>query len=644
MSSSGPTRGMDPTQTGGIDDPDAVRDTHQGDVVDPAREQPEGKAHSIPGARRRSSTSRSEKEPRLTRQSSAGRTHTNTPPLESQRALSQRSSEDALQRPIEPPVTKSTLSELDVSKIFHNPKLRHDINFDPELHFRPNLDGEKGKKKQDKANQFWQKLREDLNSFVSNPVGFYKQHGDSETWTMPALLKAVKEIIMTLVPQPERQVVEQGFDVSFLMQQFYNGVLELDRLAEWLSNVLKSHCAPMRDEWVDTMYRQLSQGNRESNIDMLVVGLRSLLSVLEAMKLDVANHQIRTLRPALIDETTQFEQKFFHKKISVGRLDISNALEWYEVIERDHGECALSHARDFGEMSLFFEGLTRSILPSQAHQPMPTTFLFDEERIIKLRADAMDMINLNILMRTYAIIKQLPTQLPGAQNSMTDDGHNRSHRYSRDLDHELAPHGSRPSSLASSTGGSATSGSPRSSYHAPAPSYLNQDPVDQEAEAQELYQSLVVLIQAASSSSSSRHAEKWKELVPDLVLQIFQKARFPLQHLHYFEDIITARVCNVNDSQYQVVEESFHSQLMTELGKRVNEFKGLSALGLFNAATRTRANADAHVAALRPNGLNSRERCEENAIQDLATRIAHLGILHWRSWSALAYSSLAEDI
>ena len=48
---------------------------------------------------------------------------------------------------VEPPVTKGTLSELDTNKIVNNPKLRHDINFDPDLHFRLNLDGEGGRKK-----------------------------------------------------------------------------------------------------------------------------------------------------------------------------------------------------------------------------------------------------------------------------------------------------------------------------------------------------------------------------------------------------------------------------------------------------------------------------------------------------------------
>jgi hypothetical protein len=42
----------------------------------------------------------------------------------------------------------------------------------------------------------------------------------------------------------------------------------------------------MRDEWVDEMF---SNGSRDNDI-RIVKGLRSLLSVLEAMKLDVANH------------------------------------------------------------------------------------------------------------------------------------------------------------------------------------------------------------------------------------------------------------------------------------------------------------------------------------------------------------------
>ncbi|KAK8006674.1 protein SOK1 [Apiospora marii] len=119
-------------------------------------------------------------EPRKAQRSPAG------PPAASQR--------------IEPPVTKTTLSELDVNKIIHNPKLRHDINFDPELHFRPNLDGEKGRRKQVKADQFWTSLRDQLQQFVADPVSFQQRYGQGQGWCLPVLLKAVKEIIQTLGP------------------------------------------------------------------------------------------------------------------------------------------------------------------------------------------------------------------------------------------------------------------------------------------------------------------------------------------------------------------------------------------------------------------------------------------------------------
>ncbi|KAJ3472859.1 hypothetical protein NLG97_g10672 [Lecanicillium saksenae] len=286
--------------------------------------------------------------------------------------------------PIEPPVTRATLSELDVTKIIHNPKLRHDINFDPELHFRPNLDGEKGRKKQDRANQFWRSLKKELTMFITDRPSFYATYGYADDWTLPTLLKAVKEIIQTLVPQRDRHFLDEGLNVELLMQQFHKGIADLEKLAQWLSQVLKSHCAPMRDDWVDAMYNQLSNGNKNSDLDELVNGMRSLLSVLEAMKLDVANHQIRCLRPVLIEDTIHFEQKFFFKKISSRKIDISSAKQWYKDADAQHADSITNSTLTFGETGVFFEALSRLILPSSPEKRLPSTFLFDEERILKL--------------------------------------------------------------------------------------------------------------------------------------------------------------------------------------------------------------------------------------------------------------------
>jgi hypothetical protein len=194
----------------------------------------------------------------------------------------QRTTEPSL--PLEPPVTKATLGELDVNKIVHSPKLRHDINFDPALHFRPNLDGEKGRRKRQKASDFWAIMRRQLRAYLENREQFEEELA-GEDWTLPVTLKAIREILETLVPQRDRASVEDTFNVDLLMQQFRKGVADLVRLAMWLSQLIKCHCAPMRDAWVDEMVIQLSRGSQTGDVTLLAGGVGTLLGILEAMKL-----------------------------------------------------------------------------------------------------------------------------------------------------------------------------------------------------------------------------------------------------------------------------------------------------------------------------------------------------------------------
>ncbi len=184
----------------------------------------------------------------------------------------------------EPPITKSTLSELDVQRIIFNPKLRHDVNFDPDLHFRPNLDGEKGIRKSRRAKAFWKLFRTELTSYLANPEAFEPEFSGRE-WSLRATLRAIGEILTTLVPPEDRSAVEEVLSVDYLMQQFSKGAADLEKLAKWLSSTLKLHCAPMRDDWVDNFEKQLTEGNSTGSVTMLVEGLRTVLGVLEAMKL-----------------------------------------------------------------------------------------------------------------------------------------------------------------------------------------------------------------------------------------------------------------------------------------------------------------------------------------------------------------------
>lgn len=539
--------------------------------------------------------------------------------------------------PLEAPVTKSSLSELEVSKIINNPKLRHDINFDPELHFRPNVEGDKGRRKHDRASVFWNTLKAQLVEFVVDRPSFLQKHGKSDDWCLPKLLRSVKEIIQTLVPQRDRQFLDEGLNVELLMQQFYRGIADLEKLASWLSQVLKSHCAPMRDEWVDSMYNQLSNGNRNNDVEELVNGMRSLLSVLEAMKLDVANHQIRCLRPALIEETSAFEQKFFMKKLRNRKMNVNDAKPWYTAAARTFpGSIAAVNRSKFGEMGIFFEGLSRAMLPSSGAKPLPGTFFFDEDRLGRIRSDILDAINLDVCMRMYDDLERVAkyNSAPAfANHASVDEPLASTSSINLAFNFNTPPSHSRPASLALSSAGSATS-SPRSSFVLP--SYLTPDAGEAKTKARNLRDSLVALLQQAPHEA--HHSERWSAMAPSMALQIFRYTTAPMDLLPTFEDKLATNVCKPDSPLFQEIEETYRKSLVSELAQRVHYFKNLSGVCLFSIATGNRV-PNKGLEAGRDRELDAAIRVgqQEGGIEDIATRIAHVGVVHWRIWSRLVY-------
>lgn len=525
----------------------------------------------------------------------------------------------------EPPVTKATLSELDVMKIVHNPKLRHDINFDPDLHFRPNMDGEKGKRKQDKANIFWDTLRNDLTMFLTDRAKFDLEYAQSGDWSLPRLLNAAKDIIQTLVPSRDRAVLDEGLNVELFMQQFYKGVADLEKLASWLRGVLKLHCAPMRDDWVDTVYYQLSNGNANNDLKELVNGMKNLLTVLEAMKLDVANHQIRCLRPALIEDTVHFEQKFFYRRIAAGKMQIDSFRLWYQNAMQRYTNDDLRPAQDFGDMGVFFETLARHLLPQGASEPMPATFQFDEERIARLKNDMYDAVLLEGCLRQYERLEGVchifgacpeVASRPGSQDGEAI------------FDSPFAGFrpaaGSRPTSQALSARSSHSS--PRSSLVIPAPSaipsYLQPSQPDLNTKRRRLHRTLIDILQSAPPNS--HQMDRWRAVGPAMALEVFRATNLPLRLLPEVEDAIVNKLLQMDGEDFRDLQHQMLERLMETLRDRVRRYRVLSGSALFATAT-GELHADLHEAA------------GDNGVEDIATKLAHVGIVHWRVWAEPVY-------
>lgn len=196
---------------------------------------------------------------------------------------------------LNPPISEESLKELDIMRIVANVRLRHDINFDRELHFKPNVDGEKGKEKQLLASQYWQALEVELElceflltapePFKWNPL--IQDRLQESMQRLPIMFKTIKEVIVSLMPANDRNRVDEMLDVSYIIQAISRGVFDMSSLAHWLAKLLKAHCAPMRDAWVDRMEALMCGEHSEglSPSKHVVNAMKELFGILEAMKL-----------------------------------------------------------------------------------------------------------------------------------------------------------------------------------------------------------------------------------------------------------------------------------------------------------------------------------------------------------------------
>lgn len=291
------------------------------------------------------------------------------------------------------------------------------------------------------------------------------------------------------------------------------------------------------------------------------------------MKLDVANHQIRHLRPALIEETTAFEQEHLTKKLQMGEIDIADANLWYQDAAKRYYGRATTTSSAFGDMGIFFEGLSRSILPSAGDKSLPATFFFDEDRLRRVRSDVLDAINLDLCMRMLE-------DLGGIARSNTNT---------------IVPD-------------------------------MN------------LRGSLVALLQQAPHNHY--HFNKWRSMAPSMALQMFRLINAPLDMLPAFEAKLTKNICNITSPIFKEIEEAYRTRLVAGLATRVRYFKSLSGFGLFSIATGSRTSSSSHGPnAGRDRGPDTdiRTRKKDSGIEDIATRVAHIGVVHWRIWARMAY-------
>ncbi|KAF8895387.1 T-complex protein 11-domain-containing protein [Infundibulicybe gibba] len=353
---------------------------------------------------------------------------------------------------LQPLINRHTLKELDLDTILRNPQLRHDLLFDPGLQFRPTS----SRRKRDIAEKYWVALTRELESGkphplvcacaqvpmpASNPVVAFSPSLNVLTLRMPSriptLLSEFLEVLL-LVIQPLSSIsgmyvnpntfksqmqehsaqaahIRSVFDPILIEQELKHRLFDPSGLFQAIGLTLKGHCAPMRDQAVELMVhtaQSCAPGGGGTKADA-VKAVRMCMEILELMKLDIANHQLQTLRPFLIRTSGQYELKTFkNRKGSDCSLRITR--EWlraahknmlthvdpiphplyppghlkYSTLQRNQ-QTYLAVLKGF--VDLVFSPQTP--MPSSALSPLPgfpETSYLDSARLLLLGTDAAD--------------------------------------------------------------------------------------------------------------------------------------------------------------------------------------------------------------------------------------------------------------
>ncbi|KAI4199372.1 MAG: hypothetical protein LQ350_004661 [Teloschistes chrysophthalmus] len=282
---------------------------------------------------------------------------------------------------LDPPITKETLSELDLNRIIGNTQLRHDVNYEHEIMFRPNRYGERGEQKNQEGNRYFEALALDFSHYINldssvstSPAQRSRSKLSNSPRRLPRMIIAVREIVKTLVPLDKWQTIDEQFDVDLRMQELERGIGDIAGLIEWLGKILLDSCSPMRDSTVKDMVVRTQRAISAQDAQELMHAIRDLFGVLETMKLDVANHQIRYLRFYLLDESIPYEQNHMLDKIASG-WSVSHERRWFEA--------GYDNPKDHDSFIMFKESVIDMIVSSW--EDFPTTFISDIERLHALQ-------------------------------------------------------------------------------------------------------------------------------------------------------------------------------------------------------------------------------------------------------------------
>uniref|UniRef100_UPI0037E7FD3B T-complex protein 11-like protein 1 isoform X1 n=1 Tax=Semicossyphus pulcher TaxID=241346 RepID=UPI0037E7FD3B len=228
------------------------------------------------------------------------------------------------------------------------------------------------------------------------------------------LLAEIKETLLSfLLPGQGRlhSRIEEVLDLPLIHQQADNGALDISQLSHFIVGMMGLLCAPCRDEDI----------NKLKEITNIVPLLKTIFSVLDIMKMDMANFALSSIRPHLMQQSAEYErskfQDFFEKQPNA--LDytekwLENSLKCLREARAIDSNAASSEPPSLSTLTVHNHAYLLLLKWDHASDPFPETVLMDQVRFQEMQQEAEKLVLLSsVLLIVYTSTGEAISGLPG---------------------------------------------------------------------------------------------------------------------------------------------------------------------------------------------------------------------------------------
>ncbi|XP_029009778.1 T-complex protein 11-like protein 1 [Betta splendens] len=228
------------------------------------------------------------------------------------------------------------------------------------------------------------------------------------------LLAEIKETLLSfLLPGHGRlrAHIEEVLDLPLIQQQAENGALDIGQLSQFIVGMMGSLCAPCRDEDISKL----------KEITDIVPLLKAIFSVLDLMKVDMANFALSSIRPHLMQQSVEYErnkfQEFLEKQPNA--LDytekwLADTLKSLSVPGIDGSSAASSNASSLLPLNIHNHAYLRLLKWDPESDPFPETVLMDQLRFQEMQQEVDRLVLLSsVLLIIYTTTGEAISGLPG---------------------------------------------------------------------------------------------------------------------------------------------------------------------------------------------------------------------------------------